>query len=95
VAAVLRELNWDGSAIVGHDIGGGVAQLMCVNEPEVAERLVLVDTIAYDSFAEPGIARLKDPVWDGILGAPGFDLPNALRRASREAWSITTGSLRG
>jgi pimeloyl-ACP methyl ester carboxylesterase len=80
VAAVLRKLNWDGSAIVGHDIGGGVAQLMCANDPEAAERLVLVDTIAYDSFPEPGIARLKDPVWDSILSAPDFDLQKGLTK---------------
>jgi 2-hydroxymuconate-semialdehyde hydrolase len=80
MAAVLRKLNWRGRAIVGHDIGGGVAQLMCANDPEAAERLVLVDTIAYDSFPEPGIARLKDPVWDGILSTPDFDLQRGLTK---------------
>jgi 2-hydroxymuconate-semialdehyde hydrolase len=80
MAAVLRKLNWSGRAIVGHDIGGGVAQLMCANDPEAAEHLVLVDAIAYDSFPEPGIARLKDPVWDGILSAPDFDLQKGLTK---------------
>ena len=80
VAAVLRKLNWAGGAIVGHDIGGGVAQLMCANDPQAAELLVLVDTIAYDSFPEPGIARLKDPVWDGILSASDFDLQKSLTK---------------
>jgi pimeloyl-ACP methyl ester carboxylesterase len=80
VATVLRKLNWDGTAIVGHDIGGGVAQLICANDPEAAERLVLVDTIAYDSFPEPGIARLKDPVWETILSAPDFNLQGGLTK---------------
>src|SRR5215467_6802410 len=80
MATVLRKLNWDGHAIVGHDIGGGVAQLMCANDPEAAKRLVLIDTIAYDSFPEPGIARLKDPVWDRILSAPDFDLRKGLTK---------------
>lgn len=80
MAAVLRKLNWHGRAIVGHDIGGGVAQLMCANDPEAAERLVLIDAIAYDSFPEPGIARLKDRVWDGILSAPDFDLQKGLTK---------------
>jgi pimeloyl-ACP methyl ester carboxylesterase len=80
LATVLRKLNWDGRAIVGHDIGGGVGQLMCANDPETAKRLVLVDTIAYDSFPEPGIARLKDPVWDSILSAPDFDLRKGLKK---------------
>jgi 2-hydroxymuconate-semialdehyde hydrolase len=79
LAVVLRKLSWDGSAIVGHDIGGGVAQLMCVNDHN-AERLILIDTIAYDSFPEPGIARLKDPVWDRILSGPDFDLQKGLTK---------------
>src|SRR6516165_1755973 len=37
VAAVLRRLSWAGGTIVGHDIGGGVAQLMCANDPQAAE----------------------------------------------------------
>jgi pimeloyl-ACP methyl ester carboxylesterase len=80
MATILSKLNWDGRAIAGHDIGGGVAQLMFANNPEVAERLVLIDSIAYDSFPEPGIARLKDPVWDGILSAPDFDLRKGLSK---------------
>ena len=80
VAEVLSKLNLDGRAIAGHDIGGGVAQLMFANDPKVAERLVLIDSIAYDSFPEPGIARLKDPVWDGILSAPDFDLRKGLSK---------------
>jgi len=80
LAVVLRNLNWNRTAIVGHDIGGGVAQLMCANDHEAAERLILIDTIAYDSFPEPSIARLKDPVWDGILSAPDFDLQRGLTK---------------
>ena len=80
VAAVLRKLRWDAGTIAGHDIGGGVAQLVCADHPQAVGGLVLVDSIAYDSFPEPGIARLKDPVWDGILGAPGFDLRTGLTK---------------
>jgi 2-hydroxymuconate-semialdehyde hydrolase len=50
--------------LVGHDIGGGVAQLVAAQHPELIARLVLIDTIAYDSWPEPNIARLKDPKWD-------------------------------
>ena len=53
---------------------------MCANDHGAAERLVLIDTIAYDSFPEPGIARLKDPVWDSILAAPDFDLQKGLTK---------------
>jgi 2-hydroxymuconate-semialdehyde hydrolase len=80
VAEAFDQLNWPAGTIVGHDIGGGVAQLLAVKKPDVVSRLILIDTIAYDSFPEPGIARLKDPVWDGILGAPDFDLKKGLTK---------------
>ena len=80
LATALRLLNWRGGTIVGHDIGGGVAQLLAVNHPHLVRGLVLVDTIAYDSFPEPGIARLKEPAWDAILGAPDFDLKKGLTK---------------
>jgi 2-hydroxymuconate-semialdehyde hydrolase len=80
VATALQKLNCQGGTLVGHDIGGGVAQLMCVDHPACAERLVLIDSIAYDSFPEPSIARLKEPAWDGILGAPDFDLSKGLTK---------------
>lgn len=80
IASALDELNWPGGTIVGHDIGGGVVQLLVLAKPNLAKRLVLVDTIAYDSFPEPGIARLKDPAWDNILGAAGFDLCKGLAK---------------
>jgi 2-hydroxymuconate-semialdehyde hydrolase len=66
--------------VVGHDIGGGIAQLIAIDDPEVVTHLVLVDSIVYDSSPEPGIARLKDPVWDRILGAADFDLKRGLTK---------------
>lgn len=80
IEALLRQLDWKSSVVVGHDIGGGVAQLLALNCSQYLRGLVLVDTIAYDSFPEPGIARLKDPVWDDILGTEGFDLRKGLTK---------------
>lgn len=76
----LRQMGWQGGTIAGHDIGGGVAQLMAINHPEMLDHLILVDSIAYNSFPEPGIARLKDAVWDGILGTVDFDLKKGLKK---------------
>ncbi|WP_052409686.1 alpha/beta fold hydrolase [Paraburkholderia oxyphila] len=78
ISSALHQLGWAGGTIVGHDIGGGVAQLLGLDESLKIDRLVLVDSVAYDSFPEPGIARLKEPVWEQILGAPDFDLKKGL-----------------
>ena len=81
VAGVLDALGWRDGTLVGHDIGGGVAQLIAVDRPSLVHRLVLVDTIAYDSFPVGVLARLKEPVWDTILSAPDFDLRKGLRKS--------------
>jgi len=57
-----------------------VGQLICANDPQAAPCLVLLDSIAYDSFPEPGIAHLKGPVWDSIVGAEDFDLRKGLTK---------------
>jgi len=84
-----------GEQIAYHRFGHGRSVLLiheCANDAEVAEHLVLVDTIAYDSFPEPGIARLKDPVWDGILSAPDFDLQKGLTKGFTRGMATRSGS---
>jgi len=53
--------------LVGHDIGGGVVQVFAVRNPSRVKKIVLIDSVAYDSWPEPGIARMKEPVWDEIM----------------------------
>jgi pimeloyl-ACP methyl ester carboxylesterase len=48
-------------AVVGHDIGGAVAQHLAVHEPARVERLALVNTVLYDSWPVPAVARFRDP----------------------------------
>lgn len=81
MAAAIRQIGWGRGILVGHDIGGGVVQLMAIADPTMVSGLVLIDTIAYDSFPEPGIARLKDPVWDGIFEDPAFSLAKGFAKA--------------
>jgi pimeloyl-ACP methyl ester carboxylesterase len=74
-------LAWDlrDVLVVGHDIGGGVAQLLALAAPDRVSGLVLIDSIAYDSFPEPTIARLSDPSWDERI--QHVDLAAGLRRS--------------
>jgi 2-hydroxymuconate-semialdehyde hydrolase len=59
IGTLLETIGWRDGALVGHDIGGGVAQLIAVDRPALLDRLVLVDTIAYDSFPVGPLARLN------------------------------------
>lgn len=79
LSAVIDRLGLPPALLVGHDIGGGVAQLTALDDPEAVTGLVLVDAIAYDSFPEPTIARMKDPQWDERIHT--VDLPAGFRRS--------------
>jgi len=46
--------------VIGHDIGGGVAQLIAVNHPEKVRKLVLIDSICFDSWPIPDFEPLQE-----------------------------------
>ncbi|MFQ5988589.1 MAG: alpha/beta fold hydrolase [Candidatus Methylomirabilales bacterium] len=64
VAEFMMKVGLTHATIVGHDVGGGVAQLLAVDHPELVRRLILIDTVAYDSWPVPEIERFKEPAWD-------------------------------
>src|SRR2546428_10232287 len=66
------------AAVAGHDIGGGVAQLMAVDEPQRVARLILIDSIVDNNWPIPDIARLKEQAWDQIM--VNIDLRGGLRK---------------
>ncbi len=77
--------------VVGHDIGGGVAQhLMLGNKVEVP-RVAVVNGIMYDSWPVPGVARFRDPAVaaattrDDVLAARRVSVVKALGRPASEA----------
>lgn len=75
----MESVGWRTGTVAGHDIGGGVAQLLAVRYPEMVSKLVLLDTIAYDSWPVPEIERMKDPAWDEIMER--IDLRKGFRKS--------------
>ena len=55
----MRALGLDGAVLVGHDLGGGVAQILAVRYPELARGLVLTNAISYDSWPIPQVKLLR------------------------------------
>ena len=45
--------------ICGHDLGGGVAQILAVRYPELVQGLVLTNSICYDSWPIVGVRALR------------------------------------
>ncbi|MGO2279121.1 MULTISPECIES: alpha/beta fold hydrolase [unclassified Psychrobacter] len=58
--------------IVGHDIGGGVAQLIAVNYPEKVRKLTLIDSICFDSWPIPDFEPLQEPGAESEMGLEDF-----------------------
>jgi len=90
MVAFMESLGVHQAAVVGHDIGGGVAQLMAADEPQRVARLILIDSVADNNWPVPDIARLKEPVWDQIM--VNIDLRKGLRKGL-EAGLVTEGRL--
>jgi pimeloyl-ACP methyl ester carboxylesterase len=67
VAEFMMKVGLTHATVAGHDIGGGVVQLLALERPELVKRLILLDTVSYDSWPVPEIDRLKDPAWDQII----------------------------
>jgi pimeloyl-ACP methyl ester carboxylesterase len=59
LASWMRELELESAVLVGHDLGGGVAQILAVNNPEMVRGLVLTNAISYDSWPIPQVKLLR------------------------------------
>ncbi|MFN2590405.1 MAG: alpha/beta fold hydrolase [Actinomycetota bacterium] len=58
LAELLGQLGMDHAAIVGHDIGGGVAQLLALSGRAAA--LVLLDSICFDAWPIEGVRTIQE-----------------------------------
>ena len=58
--------------VVAHDIGGGVAQLIAVNYPEKVRKLVLMDSVCFDSWPIPEFEPLQQPEADRAMSLSEF-----------------------
>ncbi|WP_228823011.1 alpha/beta fold hydrolase [Nocardia blacklockiae] len=65
-------------AVAGHDIGGAVAQHLVAREMLAMRALALVNSVAYDSWPAPHVARFRDP---STAALTADDMLAARRRA--------------
>jgi pimeloyl-ACP methyl ester carboxylesterase len=59
-------------ALAGHDIGGAVAQHLLAHDRLEVSRLALINSVLYDSWPAPHVARLLDPVVAAATTADEF-----------------------
>ena len=90
----LEQLGVERAVLVGHDLGGGVAQIAAVREPRRCAGLVLANSIGYDSWPIPSVrvlraarpltVRLPMPAFRALVGsllARGHDNPAIARES--------------
>jgi len=56
----LRAMKAEKAALIGHDHGGGCAQIVAVRYPLMVSHLILVDSIGYDSWP---VLRVRARAW--------------------------------
>ena len=57
--AWMDALGLGDALLVGHDLGGGVAQISAVKHPERVRGLVLTNTVSYDSWPIPAVKAMR------------------------------------
>ncbi|MDD9205198.1 alpha/beta hydrolase, partial [Georgenia sp. 10Sc9-8] len=80
--ALLDRLTVDRAIVVGHDLGGGVAQILAVTHRERVAGLGVVNGVCYDGWPVPLVRAMK-AVWPLLHRAPHQVLPALLRPALR------------
>lgn len=66
---VIDALGWERVDLVGHDLGGGIAQILAVRHPERIRSLTLINTVAHDFWPVQPIIALRTPVVRQLLMA--------------------------
>jgi len=75
LAGWMQEVGLDeGAVVVGHDLGGGVAQILAARQPGLAKGLVLTNAICYDSWPIPSVKAMR------AMGLAVERLPNGVFR---------------
>lgn len=59
LAAWMVEVGVQRAVLVGHDLGGGVAQIAAVRHPGMFTGLVLTNSIGYDSWPIPAVKAMR------------------------------------
>lgn len=57
-----RALGLDRFHYIGHDLGGGIGQIMAVRAPEKLIDLTLINTVAYDFWPVQPITAMRTPI---------------------------------
>ncbi len=78
---LLTQLGIDQAAVVGHDLGGGIAQLLALDGRAEVRCLVLLDTVCFDAWPIEGVKMLQS-------GDPNQERPDFVEEVVRLIFDV-------
>ncbi|WP_337059474.1 alpha/beta fold hydrolase [Kineococcus sp. G2] len=79
---LLDALGEERAVVAGHDLGGGVTQILATTNPQRVAGAVIADGVCYDGWPVPGVKALK-LAWPVLERLPASALEKVLRTALR------------
>jgi len=67
VFAFVKQLGIQQFHMVGHDLGGGIAQIFAINHPQMLKSLILINTVGYDFWPVQPIIAMRTPIIRQLL----------------------------
>jgi pimeloyl-ACP methyl ester carboxylesterase len=80
LVGLLDALGVESAALITHDIGGAVGQRMAVLHPERVRRLLLVDSVSYDSWPSETWQKIIASGLDDLARLPAPEFEEMLTR---------------
>ncbi|MBA0126439.1 alpha/beta hydrolase [Haloechinothrix sp. YIM 98757] len=83
LGALLAELDIHRCTLIGHDIGGAIAQLFAADNASRVDRLMLIDSVSYDSWPSHTWQEIIRHHLDDYAAMPQQDFEDMLARQLR------------
>ncbi len=80
LAALLDTLGVDRANLITHDIGGAIGQRMAILHPEQVRRLMLIDSVSYDSWPSETWREIIQNGLDDLAALPEKEFEKTLTR---------------
>jgi 2-hydroxymuconate-semialdehyde hydrolase len=72
ILTLLDQLGISNAHFVGHDLGGGIVQIIAVTHPERVKSIVIADGVAFANWPLPKIVSIRWPIADEFVPSPLF-----------------------
>jgi len=72
ILRALDQLHIPSAHFVGHDLGGGIVQILAVTHPERVKSIVVIDGVCFSNWPLPKVVSIRYPVAEEFFPSPLF-----------------------